>query len=217
MKTFIKGITTVGFALALAAPLFSADSTEMLRDLKGQEFDRAFTSHMTQHHQQGIAMAQLAIQRAQNERVKEFATKTASSQQKELQQMKSHSGTSANTESSAGAGASGGSHSGSAHATGAGGSGHSAGAGHNAGGAGHGGMHHDSMNSMSKLEAAEGAAFDRLFVEEMTKHHSMAMEMAQLAKQRAASAELKTMADQMVQSQKKEIDELRALRKGFSG
>lgn len=80
----------------------------------------------------------------------------------------------------------------------------------------HEGFSHEAMKTetMSKLQAVQGAEFDRVFTDEMIKHHNMAIETAQLAKTRASSSEVKQFAEKSIKDQKKDIDELKSFKRG---
>ena len=65
---------------------------------------------------------------------------------------------------------------------------------------------------MSKLESAQGAEFDRRFVEEMKKHHEMGIEMAQLAQRQGSREDVRAFAKKTLDEQKKESDELKRLK-----
>ncbi|MFK4790070.1 DUF305 domain-containing protein [Microbacterium sp. ZW T5_56] len=79
-----------------------------------------------------------------------------------------------------------------------------------------GGMHHGmsgmlSDDDLARLEAAPGAEAGRLFVEQMIAHHEGAIEMAQTALDAAQSAEVRELAQQVVDDQSTEIAEMREL------
>lgn len=61
---------------------------------------------------------------------------------------------------------------------------------------------------------AEGKTYDAQFLDKMTEHHRQGIEMAKLAKDRAANAELKKMSDKMIKDQTKEISQMEKWRKG---
>jgi uncharacterized protein (DUF305 family) len=114
---------------------------------------------------------------------------------------------------------------GSSHA----GTSHSSGTSHEGAGAATGRTSHDSAaashhassgaheqmkkETMSKLESVQGAEFDRVFVDEMLKHHKMAKEMAQLAQQQSSREDIRSFAAKIVQQQAKEEQELKGLNK----
>lgn len=210
--TLVAVFTTSGFA---ADPM-----TKSLQPLKGTDFDKSFLTEMIEHHQQGIEMSKLASSRAQSPQIKQFAEKTASMQQKDIQDMQrmlgssgsatqtmDHAAMSSHTEAIApkprvdetkeAVTAARDSDASASRATDA----------HDAS--------HDQMKQepMSKLQAASGAEFDRLFVDEMVKHHKMANEMAQLVKSRSNREDIKDFARKSIEMQKQEIDELKGLKK----
>ncbi len=59
-----------------------------LRAGQGDAFDAMFLTMMSQHHQDGIKMAQTALARGQHEEVKQIAQKIIDSQRKEMDVMK---------------------------------------------------------------------------------------------------------------------------------
>lgn len=66
-------------------------------------------------------------------------------------------------------------------------------------------MQHGAMKSSPNATKAE---FDHQFIDTMIVHHQSAIEMAQLAEERAAHDELKQMAKKMSADQKREIEQL---------
>lgn len=194
--------------LGLALPALAKDSmTESLRSLKGQEFDHAFLEHMIEHHTHGAEMAKLAQHHAQSAEIKRFAEKTATKQQEDIDKMKALLGNPpTGRDTTQHASSSGSSH----HASGtAGSSSHDSGSSHHAKAGDHQQM---KTQMMSKLESAQGAEFDRLFVEEMKKHHEMGIEMAQLAQRQGSREEVRAFAKKTVDEQKKESEELKRLK-----
>jgi uncharacterized protein (DUF305 family) len=81
----------------------------------------------------------------------------------------------------------------------------------------HGGMDHGGMpgmmteEQMSQLMAAEGAAFDRMFLEMMTEHHRGAIEMALTEQAEGESPQAVALAEQVESSQMREIEEMQQL------
>lgn len=69
----------------------------------------------------------------------------------------------------------------------------------------------DDSASSSRSSGASGNGADRAFVAEMVPHHESAIEMAQMAKEKARHAELKTLADDIIKAQQSEITRLKAL------
>jgi uncharacterized protein (DUF305 family) len=197
MKTIPKILSLLACcALALAPVRASDQTTTSLRQLKGAEFDQAFVSMMIEHHQHGVHMAEMAATRAQSAGVKQFASKTAQDQQKDIQELQTMAGSGGSSAH---------------HAT----SGSASGPSHSASGSGHmsGGSSQQMNEMMQKLENAQGAEFDKAFVREMIKHHQMGVEMAELAKDRGCRSEVTGFAEKMVKNQKSQIDELKRLQK----
>lgn len=67
-----------------------------------------------------------------------------------------------------------------------------------------------SMNGMSRmLEGKSGDEFDAAFIEMMIPHHQGAIDMAELAQKNAGHAEIKAMADAIIEAQQREIDQMK--------
>lgn len=66
---------------------------------------------------------------------------------------------------------------------------------------------------MKKLEAASGAEFDQVFLDTLTKHHRLAIDMSNEQINRGESAELKKFSHQTIDEQNKSIGEMAAMRK----
>ncbi len=67
-----------------------------------------------------------------------------------------------------------------------------------------------SMHDMvHNLEATNGDAFDKVFLNDMIAHHEAAIEMAELVKQKAKHPELKQMANDIISVQSREIQQMR--------
>ena len=64
------------------------------------------------------------------------------------------------------------------------------------------------MPGMAQLESAQGVEFDRAFVQHMITHHTMAVEMAQLATGRATRPAVLQLAAKIVEEQQDEIKTL---------
>ena len=58
----------------------------------------------------------------------------------------------------------------------------------------------------SSLQGKTGDDFDKVFIEGMIEHHQGAIDMANLAKTKAKHQEIKSMADDIISAQSKEID-----------
>ena len=148
--------------------------------------DIAFAQGMVPHHQQAIEMADQVPSRTTNPAVVSLADRIRAAQQPEIDKLN-----------------------GWLSAWGAGGS-----TGH--GSMDHGSMGHDmggmmSAEDMSALEQAQGPAFDRMWLQMMVEHHRGAIEMARTELRDGQHAEAKAMAQQIVDSQQAEIDEMTRL------
>lgn len=203
-------MTAIMAALGVGAVYGKDNMTERLRSLSGEKFDHAFLQEMIEHHQQGLEMAKMALDRAQTDAVKRFAQQTSSKQEEDIKKMQSMLG-----------GTHAGHHEGAAATSRTSDSANTDQASGNHGSGQHSDMSHHDMQGMkdqmmSKLQSAQGSDFDRAFTEEMLKHHSMAEEMAQLAQEKANSPEVKSMAAKMATDQSREIDELQRLKRSIA-
>lgn len=136
-----------------------------------------FVPMMIKHHQHGIEMARVEEERGSSAPVKALAAKVRQSQEKELAELKAHSAHHAKATGTAG------------HAD------------HEKM------MDQQNQNTMSRLKSASGAALDHAFLEEMSKHHEMAISMTEEAK--LQDPELKKLAQKMVAGQRQELAELK--------
>jgi len=62
------------------------------------------------------------------------------------------------------------------------------------------------MDHMKKMKTMEGADFDGMFLDMMIPHHQGAVTMAKDALNKAEHAEIKTLAQQIIDAQQKEIE-----------
>jgi uncharacterized protein (DUF305 family) len=60
----------------------------------------------------------------------------------------------------------------------------------------------------SKLKEVTGDAFDQTFISEMTAHHNVAIEIAQIAHRNAKHPEIKVMAQNIIAAQEEENKQL---------
>lgn len=189
MKTNRSNLLAVG-ALALALVLnfgvskAGVPNTPQMGDMP---YDLHFIDMMIMHHQEGIEMAQMAQTKAVNPKVKALADRIVTDQQKDIEELQGH---------------------------------------RNHWYAGKPTMDTAMMSSMMqsmhpgmmsmedtrrKLLAAEGAAFDRLFLETMIHHHQMAVDMSKEARTKAQHVEIKEIARQTAVKQQAEIAEMNRL------
>ncbi|MBB2910746.1 uncharacterized protein (DUF305 family) [Streptosporangium becharense] len=151
------------------------------------EADVMFAQMMIEHHRQAVEMADLAETRATNPEVKQLAGKIKEAQQPEIDTMTGWlsewgvPGTPAPAETPS------------------------------EGMGGHGMPGMMSPEDMRKLEAAEGAEFDRLFLRMMIDHHEGAIKMARIEQERGTSPEAEELAKIIETTQQAEIEQMRKL------
>ncbi|MEP6650939.1 MAG: DUF305 domain-containing protein [Lapillicoccus sp.] len=141
--------------------------------------DVTFATNMIPHHQQAVEMADLALKQASNAQVKALAGDVKTAQDQEIQTM---TGWLTGWEQPVPTPMTG----------------------HDM--SSMGGM--DGMMSaqeMQQLQAATGAAFDRMWLQMMTKHHQGAVAMATSETHQGQNANAKALAQQIITAQNKEI------------
>jgi uncharacterized protein (DUF305 family) len=152
------------------------------------EQDMAFVQAMIPHHQQAVEMSTMAAEQATDPKVKDLADRIKGAQDPEIQRMTDLYDTWGESMEDM--------------------------PGMDHGGMDHGGMSGPGMMSdkeMRQLEKAKGAAFDRMWVQMMIKHHQGALDMAQDELDKGADADAKALARQILDAQKAEIEEMRAM------
>lgn len=141
-------------------------------------FDLQFIDTMIAHHQGAIDMAQVAEKQATHEELKQLARKIVEDQQNEIKQMQGWKQQ------------------------------WYAGKGDAMNMEMHGMGHSMRGMSMDRLGAAKGDAFDAMFIDMMIPHHEGAITMARDALKKAQHKEIKDMARNIIDAQKKEIDQM---------
>ncbi len=188
LSIIAKGALTLAVVLSFGI-IATNNSRVSAQQMQDMPYDLHFIDMMIMHHQEGIEMAQLAETRAQKASIKSFAAKTAAMQQKDLEELQGHRN-------------------------------------HFYPGkppmdpammssmmqSMQGGMKMDMEDTRRKLRAAEGAAFDRLFLDTMIHHHQMAIGMAKEATTKAEHPEIKEYARKAVAMQQSEITEMNRLK-----
>ena len=160
--------------------------------------DVTFAQAMIPHHAQAIEMAQLAPDRAQSPQVKDLANRIEQAQGPEIETMTAWL-RAWNAE---------------VPPVGQGGMGHGGGMdpdrGMDPGGMG---PMQGMMNGqqMQQLDQATGAEFDRLFLQMMIMHHEGAVTMARTELESSKNPEATQLAQQIIDAQQAEIQEMRAL------
>jgi uncharacterized protein (DUF305 family) len=155
-----------------------------------------FLMMMIPHHGQALEMAQLAEERADDDRVRDLAARIAAAQGPEIRQMQDWLRASGHPVPDATSNMRGGAH-----------GDHS----------GHGGM--DGMlteQEMQALRAARGHDFDHLFLEGMIAHHQGAVEMGRVLLDSGRSSKVADLARTIDREQRAEIREMRALKEELS-
>ena len=148
--------------------------------------DIAFATNMIPHHAQAIEMSDMAAEQAHNAEVKELASKIKAAQAPEINQMSGWlTGWGEPVPDTSMSG-------------------------------GGMGMDGDMMTEeeMSALHEASGTDFDRMWLEMMIKHHQGAVAMATTELKSGSNADAKDLAQNIITSQKAEIEEMQQLRGG---
>lgn len=155
--------------------------------------DVSFAQQMIPHHEQAVEMAQLAEGRASSADVLELAGNIEAAQGPEIDTLKGWLGSwGEDVPSSDMAGMDHGDMS------------------NDSGGAMAGMMDEDEMND---LKAASGAAWDRMFLEMMIRHHEGAIEMAQAEVDDGQNPDATAMAAKIISDQQTEITQMQRLLK----
>jgi uncharacterized protein (DUF305 family) len=162
----------------------------------GMPYDLHYIDMTIMHHEQGVEMARLAQQKGTDARVKAFAKKTGDDQQRDLMVLRGHR-----------------QHWYSDRAP----MDHAQMMAHMQGMPGQQNMKMDHEGDFRKLEATEGRAFDRLFLDTMTHHHKMAVDMSKEAMTKAEHAEIKEFARKAVAKQQGEIAEMNRINVTLGG
>ena len=156
------------------------------------ESDVAFAQGMLPHHQQAVKMSQLAADRAADPRVVDLAARIEAAQGPEIETL-----------------------SGWLAAWGAEATGST--------GMDHGSTDHGEMGGMmtaedmAALADASGTSFDRLFLEQMTAHHSGAVQMAETEIAEGSNPDAIAMAEEIRDTQSAEIAEMQQLLSELGG
>ena len=159
-------------------------------------YDLHYIDMTIMHHEQGVEMARLAQQKGADPRVRAFAKKTADDQQRDMMVLRGHR-----------------QHWYSDRPT----MDHAQMMAHMRSLPGHRNMQMDHEADSARLQAAEGREFDRLFLDTMTHHHRMAVDMSKEATARAEHAELKDFARKAAAKQQGEIAEMSRIKAALGG
>ena len=159
-------------------------------------YDLHFIDMTIMHHEQGVEMSRLAQQKGADARFKALAKKTADDQQRDIAVLRGHR-----------------QHWYSNHPQ----MDHAQMMSHMQSMPGHQNMRMDHGADMAKLQAAEGRAFDRLFLSTMTHHHKMMVDMSKEAATKAEHAEIREFARKTAAKQQGEIAEMNRIRASLGG
>ncbi|WP_306317322.1 MULTISPECIES: DUF305 domain-containing protein [unclassified Streptomyces] len=162
-----------------AETLSAKDARRRGSDDAPNSADVRYARMMIPHHEQAIEMTELAPKRAESAKVKALAERIAAAQGPEIEMMRGWL---------------------KKHGRGASPEGHDA---------------HDTMPGMAtdaqlkKLKAAQGTAFDALFLKLMVTHHQGAVTMATDVKSEGNNVQVEEMADDVIAQQTSEIARMR--------
>ena len=159
-------------------------------------YDLHYIDMTIMHHEQGVEMSRLAQQKGSDARVKALAKKTADDQQRDTAVLRGHR-----------------QHWYSNHPQ----MDHAQMMAHMQSMPGHKNMQMDHEGDLRKLQAAEGREFDRLFLDTMTHHHKMMVDMSKEAATKAEHAEIKEFARKTAAKQQGEIAEMNRIRASLGG
>jgi uncharacterized protein (DUF305 family) len=164
--------------------------------MAGMPYDLHYIDMTIMHHEQGVEMSRLAQQKGTDARVKAFAKKTGDDQQRDMMVLRGHrQHWYANSPQMD----------------------HAQMMTHMQSMPGHQNMKMDTEADFRKLQAAEGRAFDRLFLDTMTHHHKMAVDMSKEAATKAEHKEIKDFARMTVTKQQGEIAEMNRINAALGG
>ncbi len=147
--------------------------------------DSHFIEQMIPHHEDAVAMATIALDKAQHPEIKQLALDIQRSQTEEIQKMKTWYKTWYGKDVPSGLSDTG-------HGMGS--------------GMMQGGMMGDATD-MDKLKTS--STFDKSFMEEMIPHHQTAVMMAQMLQSSTDRPEMKQLATDIIDAQTKEINQMR--------
>lgn len=155
-------------------------------DQAHNDADTEFAQLMIVHHEGAVEMADLAVEKAESQQVRDLAERISAAQGPEIEQMSSWLDAWGEERAPM--------------------------AGH--GGMNHGGMEMDGMSqeeAMSHLQGLSGAEFDHRFLELMIAHHQGAVEMAGTELEDGQNPEALKLAQAIVDDQQAEIAEMEQL------
>ncbi len=163
----------------------NAERGHMMGDgsMMGQNIDQHFIVQMIPHHEGAIDMAKVALERSKRPEMISLANAIIEAQTREINDMTGwYESWFGSTPPEGGMG-----------------------------GRGGGMMHMDGMTGdLDDLKAASDAEFDREFITQMIPHHEMAVMMGSMLAAATERDEMKTLADNIITSQSREIEMMRS-------
>ena len=192
-----------GFVLANSKQAQSLPASGNPQQPRSVQVDQHFIEMMIPHHQDAIAMADLALIRGKRPEVKKLAQAIKKDQTREIQEMrtwyKQWFGKEVAAHSMTDMGMMGDHHN----------QGQGTGSGMMGQGQGMMGQGQGMMSMKTDLDALKKAPdFDKEFVRQMIPHHQMAVMMAQMASECASHPEIRTLAQSIITSQSAEIAQM---------
>lgn len=179
-STGTPGVSHDGHDMAgapTAPPGSTSGSTASSDGTAGQnQADVTFASSMVPHHQQAITMADLALTKATDPRVKQLASQIKVAQDPEIRTMTGWLSSWGSAPMPSG---------------------------HDMGGMGMDGMMTEQQ--MHDLEQSTGATFDRMWLQMMIQHHQGAVAMARTQLEQGRLPEVKTLSRSVIDDQSREI------------
>jgi uncharacterized protein (DUF305 family) len=193
LSTHVRSLAIVALSAVVAAAVLAGCGTAKSGDRKTfNEADVAFASGMIPHHQQAVVMADWAVERASDPKVKALAERITAAQGPEITTMtgwlKAWDQPVPDAYDPD--------------------SGHGS---HSMEGMDMGSDGMMSADDMKKLDKAQGAAFDREFLTQMIEHHEGAIEMAEDEVDTGRDPSALKLARQIEKSQTAEIAEMKGL------
>lgn len=153
--------------------------------MMSNNIDQHFIEQMIPHHDDAITMANIALQKAEHQEIKDLAQNIVKAQTEEIDNMRQWYKTWFGADvpdTFAGMG----------------------------GGMGLGMMHGGMMGNDADISDFESAQpFDKEFIAQMIPHHQMAVMMAQMLKSSTIRSEMKQLAEDIISAQTREIDQMR--------
>lgn len=159
--------------------------TEQRINTNVSTIDKHFIEQMIPHHDGAVAMANLALQRAERPEIRTLATAIITAQTTEIQSMNTwYQDWFGNSVPKASSGMM------------------------NGGMMSNGGMHMGGQEDLTSLENASD--FDKAFIEQMIPHHQLAIMMANMLQNGTSRPEMQQLAKNIIASQSKEIQQMQS-------